>query len=54
MHGHKEMVEAVAPFHDLMVDLDKIEPHLPLARTRRSCDRTMTHDVSGLLDRKLD
>src|ERR1700689_3766440 len=51
MHGHKEMVEAVASLHDLMVDFDKIEPSLPLTGTRRSGDQAMTHDIGRLPDR---
>ena len=52
MHGHEEMVEAVASFHHLMVDPNKIEPCLPLTGARRSCDQTMTGDIGRFLDRK--
>ena len=53
MNGYEQMVEAVASLHDLMIDPDEIEPCLPLTGTRRRCDQTMTHDIGGLLDRKL-
>ena len=53
MHGHEQMVEAVASLHHWMIDVDKIEPGFPLARARRGGYQPMAHHVGRLLDRQL-